>query len=290
MLTLLPFDKGYLPTLYGLLPEGAEPHSLSSDLTDTARGHGSQVVVAVEGGQALGVAGWVTFGVAATGILYGTPLLANEKGVAVELAEHLLERARSLGARQLRISCVSGEAEKARALRECGFEHLFDLISMECTHALPQSDMPSFLHSVPFEAIDWEAFARCYNRNFSQVPNAPPVESAIKQEEWLGLDPEASSLWSDETGRYVAWIGVDGQGYVDEIGVDDGLRGRGIAAALYGRAGTVLAKRGVKRLHTLLASTNTATLRLHDKLGFTEFARRQVFGRDVAAGQKGDEQ
>ena len=83
-------------------------------------------------------------------------------------------------------------------------------------------------------------------------------------------------------GQYPNGIAVHPDGDVDEVGVDASLRGRGVAPALYHRAGEAMARSGVPRLRAMLASTNTATLRLHAKLGFQESARRTVFALDLA--------
>lgn len=282
MLMLAPFEEKSLPALALLQPEGAAPGSLCRELTDVARGGGRQVVVAVEDGRACGVAGWVCFGLEAEGILYGVPVLAGSPEAAGLLLGHLVERARTLGARQLRVSRCVGEDAKAAALAGLGFLPLLDMISMERpSGGLPEVPMPPSLSRVPFGAIDWPRFAAAFNTAFAEVPNSPPLSAALKRLEWEELDPEASQLWQDATGRYVAWIGVDPAGYVGEVGVDESLRGRGIALALYRIAGEVLVARGVSRLTTLLASTNTATLRLHEKLGFTESTRRTVFALEV---------
>lgn len=281
MLTLAPYDANCLPFLHALRP--AEPDSLAHDLTDAARGFGSQVIVAMEDAVPCGVAGWVTFGVEAEGILYGVPVLARTEAAAKLLLCHVIEQARALGARQVRVSHFPGEDAKAEALSGLGFKPLLDMLSMErSSRDLPAVPLPSGLEQVPFEAIDWARFAALFNTVFAEVPNAPPLDAEAKRQEWAIMDREASSLWQDASGQYRAWIGVHPDGYVDEIGVDASLRGQNIAVALYRRVAEVLVPRGVSRLTTLLASTNLATLRLHEKLGFQEYSRRTVHALELA--------
>jgi GNAT superfamily N-acetyltransferase len=282
MLTLVPYHEKQIPWLALLQPSGSGPETLRRDLSDSARGHGKQVVVAVEAGQPCGAAGWVSFGVATQGILYGSPVLAGTEEVARVLLGHLIERACALGAHQLRVSRYPGEDAKARALEQAGFLPLLDLISMErSSRGLPEARMPAHLRRVSLAEVDWDLFASTFNQVFTDVPNAPPADGSIKREEWQELDCEASHLWADDSSRYVAWLGVDPNGYVEEIGVEDSLKGQGIAGALYRITGQTLAARGVMRLHTLLASTNAATLKLHQKLGFKEFTRRTVCALNV---------
>ncbi|HNX30103.1 MAG TPA: GNAT family N-acetyltransferase [Holophaga sp.] len=282
MLSLVPYEEKHLEALARLFPASGDPASLWRDLNDSARGRGSQVVVAVDDAPR-GVAGWVGLGVAAQGILYGAPVLAASEAAARLLLGHLAERARALGARQLRVSRFPGEAAKETALLDLGFAPLLDMIQVaRASRGLPEVPVPAFLGRVPFEEIDWDRFARVFNTCFAGVPNAPPVDGAAKREAWEGLDREASQVWRDSPGRYAAWIGVCPDGHVDEVGVDESLRGRRIAAALYRLAGESAASRGVASLSALLASTNPATLRLHERLGFREAGRRTVFALAIA--------
>jgi L-amino acid N-acyltransferase YncA len=281
---LIPYDANRLSAVADLLPEEQTLESLGRDLVDAARAQGRQVVMAQEEGVLTGVAGWVAFGVETEGIVYGAPVLARTEASAVRLLERLIHEAKALGARQLRVSLLPEQTAKARALAQTGFHPLLDMISVERpSHDLPPVPMPGDLREVPFEEVDWERFTQLFNTVFAEVPNAPPVDTATKREEWDAVDREASSIWIDAEGRYVAWIGVLPGGHIDDVGVDASLRGRSIAPALYARIGGILAAKGILRLEAMLASTNTATLRLHEKLGFREFARRTVFGLDLQA-------
>lgn len=280
---ITPFEVGPLRALEDLVPEGQALTTLARDLRDGARGGGRQAVIALEGGTPAGVAGWVALGVETEGIVYGSPVLARTEPSATALLDHLAMEARALGARQLRVSLLEREEPKATALARSGFRPLLDMISVERpSDGLPVAPLPPELRFVPVERMDWDRFAEVYNRVFAEVPNAPPVDGAAKREEWEHADREASGLWEDAWGHYVAWIAVHPDGDVDEVGVDASFRGRGVAPALYRRAGEAMARAGVPRLRALLASTNTATLRLHAKLGFQEYARRTVFARDLA--------
>lgn len=283
-LTLIPYDARLLEPLKDLLPKGQDLGSLRRDLTDPARGHGRQVVLATRDGMACGVAGWVALGVETAGIVYGSPVLAHTEAAARLLLERLVQEARNHGAHQLRVSLLPGEIPKGEALRCAGFRALLDMIDVErSSRDLPAAALPAGLRPVPRERVDWDRFAAVYNRVFAEVPNAPPLEAEDKRDEWEDLDPDASGIWEDGAGCYVAWIAVHRDGHVDEVGVEESLRGQGVAPALYHSAGAIMAAKGVPRLQAMLASTNTATLRLHEKLGFRETARRTVFALDLAS-------
>lgn len=281
---IIPFDEEPLGALSDLVPDGQTLETLRRDLRDSARGHGRQVVIALEDGRPAGVAGWVALGVETAGIVYGSPVLARTEPSAAALLDRLATEARIIGARQLRVSLLQREEAKAAALARSGFQPLLDMISVERPSVgLPEVPLPTGLRFVPAERMDWDRFAEVYNRVFAEVPNAPPVGGAAKREEWEHADREASGLWEDASDRYVAWIAVHPDGDIDEVGVDASLRGRGVAPALYRRAGEAMARAGVPSLRAMLASTNTATLRLHEKLGFQEYARRTVLVLDLAS-------
>lgn len=280
---LIPFDEEPLGALKDLVPDGQTLATLRRDLRDGARGHGRQAVIALEHGKPAGVAGWVALGVETEGIVYGSPVLARTEPSAMALLDRLAAEARALDAHQFRVTLLPKEEAKKIALGRSGFHPLLDMITVERpSTGLPEAALPPELTYVPAEHMDWGRFAEVYNRVFAEVPNAPPVDGASKREEWGHADREASGLWEDAAGRYVAWIAVHPDGDVDEVGVDASLRGRGVAPALYHRAGEAMARSGVPRLRAMLASTNTATLRLHAKLGFQESARRTVFALDLA--------
>jgi len=279
---IIPYEANRLLALADLLPEGQTLESLRRDLGDAARGQGRQVVMAQEDGIVSGVAGWVTLGVETEGIVYGVPVVARTEACARALLARVRDEALALGARQLRVSLFPGEDAKGRALEQAGFRPLLDMISVERpSPGLPRIPMPEALRQVPLEQVDWPRFTQLFNTVFADVPNAPPVDADTKREEWDAVDREASSIWTDAEGRYVAWVSVLPDGHIDDVGVDSSLRGRSIAAALYARVGEAMAAKGVQRLEAVLASTNTATLRLHEKLGFRPFARRTVFGLEL---------
>ncbi len=280
---LIPFTEEPLGALEDLVPDGQTLETLRRDLRDSARGQGRQVVMALEDGKPAGLAGWVALGVETEGIVYGSPVLARTEASASALLDRLAKEARALGALQLRVSLLPGEPAKAAALDRAGFRALLDLITVERSiQGLPDAEMPGDLVRMPLEDVDWEAFTQAFNRIFAEVPNAPPVDAATKREEWEAVDREASSIWVDPEGGYRAWISALPDGHIEDVGVDETLRGRGIAGALYRLAGEALRTRGVAKLEAILASTNAATLRLHEKLGFRPRTQRTVFALDLA--------
>ena len=61
---------------------------------------------------------------------------------------------------------------------------------------------------------------------------------------------------------------------MDAVGVRSGWRGRNVAAALYRIAAAKLAANGCGELRALVAGSNVASMRLHQKLGFSEAEAR----------------
>lgn len=269
-----PFDPAALPVLQRLCESlVATAPDLHAELTSAARGQGAQVAIAWRGAQPVGCAGWVTFGIAHNGQCFGSPVVVADAQAADTLICHLIEQARSLGARSLRISAWAGEDIKRAALLRAGFTCYLQWVHFALpVHAIAQAGPPLVdgLRQVDWPAIDWPAALALYADTFRHVPNAPEPDLDDFMAEWADTDRAASAIFADETGRYRAFIQVSQAGKVDSVGVDDSLRGRGVAGALYSHAARHLAVRGVTVLRALVASTNAQSMALHGKLGFAE--------------------
>ncbi|GAB3267373.1 GNAT family N-acetyltransferase [Chitinimonas naiadis] len=239
-------------------------------LADAARGHGRQACSAWLGETALGYAAWVLLGVEQDGCAYGSPLLATDIRAASLLIATVRQAARDAGASRLRISARLPEQAKRQALEAAGFTSLFDFVHLQI--ALPlagQSGLPAGLHSVPVDQIDWSRMQACYAETFAHVPNAPVPDVATMQAEWLEADWQSSCVLADPVGEYQAFLLIT-EGEVDAVGVCEAWRGHDLAAILYRRAGPSLLAQGHAVLRAMVASTNRASMRLHEKLGFSE--------------------
>jgi len=272
-----PLDPAAIPALQALSDElsgGRSAMDLRAALTDGARGGGSQAAVAWQGDRPVGCVGWVALGIEEDGRLYGSPLVAQDAGVARRLIDLLDGVGRELRATHLRVSKWEGEAGKAKALADAGFVRLFEWVTFSrepgAQDAPPAAFPPHGLHAVPPDRIDWERAAQLYADCFREVPNAPCVGTDILAAEWRGADWVSSRLLQDAQGRYVAFLIVQAEGQVEAIGVDAAWRGRGLADALYRHALSSLALQHVPRMTALVASSNAASMRLHQRLGFGE--------------------
>ncbi|WP_211455119.1 GNAT family N-acetyltransferase [Collimonas antrihumi] len=249
---------------------------LDHDLQDSARGHGRQAILAWRGDVVAGCAGWVTLGIAADGCAYGSPVVAADVEVAESLIMAVSEKVRSSGARRLRISAHASEFAKHEALKAAGFTPLFEFASFALRLPLANpSELPAGLHAVHFDQIDWSQMRACYAETFADVPNSPVPEINVIREEWSEGDRQAGRILADETGEYQAFSLICGNS-VEAVGVRSGWRGRNLAATLYHIAAAALTARGCSEMRALVASTNMASMRLHQKLGFSEIATRRT--------------
>ena len=301
---LRPYQEGDLAAIVELQHRWAPAHrrwsreEASEQLTDTAREHGDNTLVALRHGVIVGAIGWVELGISA-GEFYGAPFLARDDATADLLLEQLLARARQLGAAWIRVSIWPGEESKRRAVERAGFVWVRDFIDFEL--ALGQGDETSAqlsefgdLHPVNVtavaessshestDAIDPQRFADLYNECFRDVDNSPETTVDIARETWESelTWPEASALLADETGRYQAFSIVHKSGDLDTVGVTAAWRKRGLARAMIDHAKRHARKAGLTRLLSSCSSHNEQSLALHAALGFIELGRLQVWQLD----------
>src|SRR5688572_6056213 len=106
MTELRPLARTDLPALRALQHEFAgegprwAPEQVERYFTDPAHDHGRRAVVAERAGAVVAAAGWVEAG----DEFFGSPVLARDADAAGAVVDHLLARARALGARTIRIS------------------------------------------------------------------------------------------------------------------------------------------------------------------------------------------
>lgn len=274
VLRLGPLDVAAIPALQALYAQLLAPAAapdLASTLQDAARGHGRQVLLAWRAGQPVGCAGWVGLGIARDGQCFAAPLFAADADAASALLSSVSREARRLGARSLRVSAWAGEDAKLQALRAAGFQYCFDWVQFACATAGARAvdfAAAGWQRVAPAD-FDWPQLAALYASTFRAVPNAPPVDLATFQAEWQPADWDAGCVLADATGRYRAFCLIE-DGAVEAVGVDEALRGQGLARLLYQHACERLALRGITTLSTLVASSNHASLGLHQGLGFYE--------------------
>jgi ribosomal protein S18 acetylase RimI-like enzyme len=92
------------------------------------------------------------------------------------------------------------------------------------------------------------------------------------------LDDAHRLLLALDSGRlagyvYVQHQRVEGEGYVDYLGVTESARGRGLGRALLAAASHwTLVERGLPRVHLTVRQDKPAALRLYEGAGFREIA------------------
>jgi GNAT superfamily N-acetyltransferase len=277
---ITPFSTSALAALQSLWDRQLAPHAapdLTHDLQDAAHGHGAQVAVAWHGDAPAGCVGWVTLGIPENGCAYAAPLVAADIDVALRLVDLAIERTRTAGAQRLRVSTRAGEDAKLAALRERLFQPQFEFASF--AHSLPLPDAgpwPEGLHPVQVRDIDWSSLHRCTAEAMAGVPNTVAGDANTVREDWQRADPESSLVLADTENEYQAFLlMVDNK--IDTVGVRQAWRGRNLPAKLYRHASELLRLRGHTDIRVpLVASINAASMRLHQKLGFTECMPRMT--------------
>jgi GNAT superfamily N-acetyltransferase len=273
-ITLAPFSAAALPALQALHAQQRAPcaaANLANELTDAAREHGKQAVIAWRGDYPVGCAGWVSFGIPDNGQCFAAPVVAADGVVADALIAHLVDQARRLGASELRVSEWAGEDAKGEALKRAGFTALFEwvMFTRPAVAGTPVDFATAGLKRLDFAQVDWHRFAALYNEIYRDVPNAPAVSARQLQASWPDLITAGSSMLVDAQGHYVAALELEHDGSVS-LGIAESWRGRGIADLLYAQAANALAAIGIDKLKARVASTNTASMRYHTKAGFVE--------------------
>ncbi len=254
-----------------------------SELTDIGRERGANVVVAWRGGQRVGVAGWVSLA-AAQGEFYGAPVVAADPDVADALVAHVEQRAREAGAEWVRVSSWPEELAKAETLAARGYEEAFHFVELAAeVAALPRREgrMPEDLGRVPLAQVLERpaAYADLFNDTFRDVPNAAHMTEELAAESLaeLAMLEEATQFWGDSSGRYQAFSITLARGYIDAFGVRDGFQRRGVGGAMLARTIEAARAAGLAELTSTVASTNGASLRLHQRFGFGEVERCRVW-------------
>lgn len=254
-----------------------------AELCDVGRAFGRQVLVAYRGEDAAAFAGWVTLAVPEDGTCYVAPLIGADPEALRPLLAHVIDIARQSGAKRMRVSAWPEEGGKARALEEAGFVIGYHIVRLvrRLDDAARDGPPVAGLVRVPLDEADPEGFRRLHDGAFRGVPNSASMTREMAEEALR--DPrlwrEGTQLWIDEGGVYRAFATVHTDGLLDAIGVDPALQGRGVGLALLHVLFREAAARGLPELRCDVASTNAASLRLHEKAGFVEAERRSVFER-----------
>jgi phosphinothricin acetyltransferase len=282
-----------VPLLFAILDANrgtAPPYSraaIEGYLYDEERGVGARTRVAIDDdGTVVGSVSWIVGGEAS----FLAPLVAARRDVAAALIDAGLAEVIALGAAWTRVSSGTSPAPRTDAIVDAGFAPVFDFVDV--VRPTARVDVPDVagIQLVPAHDVDRDRLLALYNETFEGIPNALPMTRS-------GLDAQLADpgLFAAGTG-----VAVDGDGtlagfvlalddrtsaghfaHVDSVGVRETARGRGIGRALLLRMIDAAAAAGIPEAYAAIASTNIASLGLHDRLGFVERWRRRVWERPL---------
>ena len=250
-------------------------------LTDSAHGKGANVILLwdSQSNKLLAVGAWV---IGSRGESFGSPFLAATEDSASTLLEAIENEARTANANWLRVITLDIETAKSRSLDKRKFQRTFDFVEFEInpgsTSNSELNSNPHGLISVPIGSLDYKKYIEVGNLAFKNVDNALPLTEGEAKEIWeTECDHGLSQVLGDTEGNYVGFTVVTSKGYIDSVGVHPHYQGKGVARALYQHVINTAAARGMNRLYTVVSSQNIQSLRLHEKMGFHESERRQVW-------------
>ncbi len=198
--------------------------------------------------------------------------MASDELAAATLLHDIVQYARDLGAKRVRVGAAPGEEAKMAALERMGFIPSLQWISL--ARPVVACAAPDFaalaLRRLSTAEIDWSMLARLHNHTFRAVPHAALGDAESMRADWAELDQDASSVLADQDGELVAFCLMQADGSIDAIGIEPHWRGRGVADALYQWAQSRLALRQIAHMSTIVANTNFVSERFHLRAGFIE--------------------
>lgn len=252
-----------------------------AQLFDLARCQGRNVVKVLEKKAFKGIAGWISE--PKTNEFYGAPFFAECANASLILITELVKQARGAKARFVRVGSFPFEKEKNEALAASGFKVAFEFIQLEISLKFSELKDLINLKYVDADHIVPSKYRDLYNDSFKGVSNAPPLDEAKAQELWESpeLDRRLSGVWANDQGDYIAFIVIHTDGYLDSIGVHSAFQKQGLGSSIYESIFSKAYSLGMKCLRVMIADNNEASLKLHQRYGFKELERRQVWQFDL---------
>jgi ribosomal protein S18 acetylase RimI-like enzyme len=247
--------------------------ALRRALTDEAREHGANVVIAERAERLVGGAGWVSrdrrFVIA--------PLLAVDGDVAATLVDACTATAR--GAVSIRVSTTLRSSPVVDALVARGFTFRSEVVDL----ARATVDHAAATGWISMAAVDRDRLLALDHETFRDVPNAVATTPAELDEALAGCHAEASGVLAI-AGDYAGFvIALPGAGHLEisTIGVADAYRRRGLGRVLVMHAVGAAHRAGFAEIRAMVSSLNDASMALHVGLGFAPKYRRYVWLRDL---------
>jgi mycothiol synthase len=212
---------------------------------------------------------------------------AADPDVGDALLEHVADRARQRGFDHLSVIAVPEDVPLWSLVQRHGFEHDRDVLRMWRTlnGDLPEPRWADGVQVRTYTDADGERVHALLDDAYA---GWDPNYVARSHEGWLSImtghddfDPALFFL-VERDGELVAcalhWKEFDGQGWVKDIVVREGERGRGLGTSLLRHAFRAYAERGVMRVGLKVDSTNpTGAPQLYERLGFVTDQRLGVW-------------
>lgn len=190
---------------------------------------------------------------------------------------------------------ISGwDAAAGDLLRDAGFEPTRYFWHMELSLGAerPRSPMPPDVEITPFRLEqDERDVHRVLELAFEKHWGAAPIAFEKWRQESVQMPWCDPSLW------FVAWskdeiVGVlvgrieHGRGFVDDLGVLEAQRGRGIGAALLDSSFTAFEDRGLSLARLNVDAANeTGAVRLYERVGMKPVRTWVVFAKEIGAAE-----
>jgi mycothiol synthase len=236
---------------------------------------GADNIVAEEDGRVVGYA--------AVGPRGDLALAAPDDGLADELLERIVARARTRGDAAVTLSVLSVESPLAGLAGRHPFELLHETLLMWRPLGGPveQPPLPDGITIRTFRPDDGEAVHRLLDEAYGAWdPEYAPMTHA-DWVSWMTGDPEFDSdvWWLAERDGALAGCALHWtSGWLKDLVVREDERGRGVGAALVATGLAEFARRGMRRVGLKVDAGNpTGAIRLYERLGFVTERREAVW-------------
>jgi mycothiol synthase len=216
---------------------------------------------------------------AATIDAYGAILPAHRDALRVPFIQQLEAWSRRIAVGAPTMILPFAATEEAGPIAESlgfAFSRAFWHMERPIDAAFQAVAPPPGVHLRPYRAPDddrlgWELLEETFAGHYSIDPQTFEAyrHDTLEHERWDPSLVAFAEIDADPVGIVVAEI-VDGVGWIDDVGVRAGARGRGVGRALLEHGFALLAARGVDRIQLNVDSQNaTGATRLYERAGMT---------------------
>jgi mycothiol synthase len=218
-------------------------------------------------------------------------LVAADPGVGDALIAHVERQARARGFQHITVIAVPEDAPLYGAVRRNGYKLDREILRMWRTlnGSVPEPVWPAGVTVRSYTDADAERVHRLLDEQYN---GWDPSYVARSHEGWLAFmtlhDEFDPALWFlvERDGELVAcalhWKESQGRGWVKDIVVREGERGKGLGKALLHHSFHVYEDRGAERVGLKVDSTNpTGAPQLYERLGFVTDQRLGIWQKQL---------